>query len=116
MMLSRLRRTGPRRQGRSARLLADPRARVPSERLRRAAVLGIAALLGGLFDARLPGVLGLARAEAIRMDGVHLVALAPVLDRAVARVLDVVPGAGRELRRAAVVAAHLDERLVGRRQ
>src|SRR3954452_7217734 len=113
MMPRRLRPAGPRRQGRSARFLADPRARVPGERLRRAAVLGIAALPRGLLEARLPGVLGLARAEALGMDGVHLVALAPVLDRAVARVLDVVAGAGGERRGAAVLLADLDERLAG---
>jgi len=44
---------------------------------------------------------------------VHLVALAAVLDRAVAGVLDVVARAGGQLRRSAVLAADLDERLVG---
>src|SRR3954447_23106754 len=99
-----------------AGLLADPGARVPGEGLRRAAGLRIAPLLRGLLDARLPRVLGLARAEAVGVHGVHLVALAAVLDRAVAGVLDVVARAGRELRRSAVLAADLHERLVGGRQ
>src|SRR3954471_22012592 len=115
MMLRSVRLAGPRRHL-SARLLADPRPRVPGERLRRAAGLRIAPLLRGLLEARPARVLGFARAEALGMDGVHLVGLAAVLDRAVARVLDVVPGAGRELRRATVVAADLHERLVGGRQ
>src|SRR4051812_952779 len=100
----------------AAGLLADPRARVPRERLGRLAVLRVAPLLRRLLHARPAGVLGLARAEALGVHGVHLVALAAVLDRAVARVLDVVAGPGRELRRAAVVAADLHERRVGGRQ
>src|SRR3954447_17698217 len=99
-----------------AGLLADPGARVPGEGLRRAAGLRIAPLLRGLLDARLPRVLGLARAEALGVHGVHLVALAAVRNRAVARVLDVVARPRGELRRAAVVAADLHERLVGRGQ
>src|SRR4051794_25490536 len=89
---------------------------MPREGLRRAPVLRVAPLLGRLLDARLPRVLGLARAEALGVHGVHLVALAAVLDRAVAGVLDVVARARGELRRAAVVAADLHERLVGRGQ
>src|SRR4051812_39241970 len=89
---------------------------MPRERRRRAAVLRVAPLLGRLLRARLARGLGLARAEALGVHGVHLVALAAVLDRAVARVLDVVARAGRELRRSAVLAADLDERLVGGRE
>src|SRR3954463_13575804 len=100
----------------AAGLLADPGARVPRERLGRLAVLRVAPLLRRLLHARPAGVLGLARAEALGVHGVHLVALAAVLDRAVARVLDVVAGAGRELGRAAVRLADLHERLVGRGQ
>src|SRR6185312_4070212 len=103
----------PGTNNRLPRLLADPRAGVPREGLRRAPVLGIPSLLSGLLHARRARFGGLARAEPLGMDGVHLVALAAVLDGAVARVLDVVARAGRELRRAAVVAADRHEGLVG---